>query len=420
MPAVHGELGRWREQALLIEQGDLKEQALNSLHYKRFHCEGGAVFAGLVVERRAVRSRRDPAHRRRPGRLWRQLVRAIVALQTISDFADNLVDRWRPGDGHLSRSLHRAITDAVAPPGRPAGGRAGNPAGWTGDGSSMAGPDEPMGGGYFPPGYPDDGGYLDGLVAAARRAIGELPAYTAVYPLVRWLAARYADMQVLKHLDPSRREKLLIDWFRRRGSPWAHALDWWEFAAACGSTLGIFVLLAAAARPGTDRADARLLFRAYFPWICGLHIMLDYFIDQEEDRIGGDLNFAACYGEPTSCTRRLAHMVQQSLSSVGGLPRRWEPGFHALVVRGLPGLYLSDGKVGRQNFRGYARSVIKEAGPTAWVVKTIARAVRFTRGEGVLLQPPPASPGPGSGDGEAADSARAGGDDLPAGGGGDR
>jgi len=30
---------------------------------------------------------------------------------------------------------------------------------------------------------------------------------------------------------------------------------------------------------------------SYFPWVQGLHILLDYLIDQEEDRINGDLNF---------------------------------------------------------------------------------------------------------------------------------
>lgn len=29
----------------------------------------------------------------------------------------------------------------------------------------------------------------------------------------------------------------------------------------------------------------------YFPYIQGLHILLDYLIDQEEDKAGGDLNF---------------------------------------------------------------------------------------------------------------------------------
>lgn len=384
MPAVHAELRRWRAQALLIERDDLREQALNSLQYKRFHCEGGAVFAGLVG-RSLPDTGPNPRAARRP--LWRRLVRAIVALQTISDYADNLVDRWRPEGGELSeelsRAIHRSLLDAVSP------GASGAV-----DGSGVKGRGRrPRGAGgvYFPGRRTGDGGYLEELVLEARRAIRGLPSYSAVYGPVRWLAARYAEMQVLKHLEPSRREKLLKDWFRSKGSPWAEELDWWEFAAACGSTLGIFVLLAAAARKDTEPADAQLLFQAYFPWVCGLHIMLDYFIDQEEDRIGGDLNFAACYGGSSRCTRRLGSMVRRSLAAVGDLPDRWEPAFHTLVVRGLPGLYFSDGKVGRQNLHGYARSVLKEAGPGAHTIRLIAKAVRWTRREGLLVQPPPAA-----------------------------
>lgn len=34
---------------------------------------------------------------------------------------------------------------------------------------------------------------------------------------------------------------------------------------------------------------------SYLPWVQGLHILLDYSIDREEDSIGGDLNFCNYY-----------------------------------------------------------------------------------------------------------------------------
>ena len=41
--------------------------------------------------------------------------------------------------------------------------------------------------------------------------------------------------------------------------------------------------------------DAERIRKGYFPYIQGLHILLDYFIDQEEDKVVGDLNFCSYY-----------------------------------------------------------------------------------------------------------------------------
>ena len=58
----------------------------------------------------------------------------------------------------------------------------------------------------------------------------------------------------------------------------------WEFAAATGSTLGMFMLTAAAYQENLNTEEITTLKEAYFPWISCLHIQLDYFIDQAEDR----------------------------------------------------------------------------------------------------------------------------------------
>ena len=39
---------------------------------------------------------------------------------------------------------------------------------------------------------------------------------------------------------------------------------------------------------------------AYFPGVSAIHILLDYFIDQAEDREHGELNFMACYPSPAA------------------------------------------------------------------------------------------------------------------------
>ena len=88
----------------------------------------------------------------------------------------------------------------------------------------------------------------------------------------------------------------------------------------------------------------------------GLHILLDYLIDQEEDRRGGDLNFCAFCRNPRELVARLSHFYRQAQSSVSVLPHR---GFHRLVMRGLLGVYCSDKKVSRQKeVRAAARTLI--------------------------------------------------------------
>lgn len=345
LPIVHEELEHWRRLAATIPVPSLREQALNSIRYKRFHCEGGSVFACQFAQP-------DPG-----------LVRAIVALQTLSDYLDNLTDRWAPGDGRTARRLHRAFIDAV------------EPARSTGQ--------------YFDPAGPHDGGYALALVETVRRESRRRPGYPVAAGTIGWLARRYADLQVLKHMDARRREPLLRRWAESHGRPWSETLYWWEFAAAAGSTLAIFSLMAAARDPALTAAQATALAGAYFPWICALHILLDYFIDQEEDRLGGDFNFAACYRDTQQAAARLQHLFRRALAGTKGLA---PAGFHSLLVQGLPGLYLADGKVARQGLQSHARRLLAQAGWSARVVNMASRWRRGLAREGPSLQPPPRSP----------------------------
>jgi tetraprenyl-beta-curcumene synthase len=98
---------------------------------------------------------------------------------------------------------------------------------------------------------------------------------------------------------------------------------------------------------------------ANFPWIGGLHILLDYFIDRQEDRKGGDLIFCAFYPDAGDTGRRLQFFLEQSLEEAQNLP---DPAFHLMVVRGLPALYLSDVKVARQNQVSTREAVLRAAG----------------------------------------------------------
>ncbi|MDZ7542704.1 DUF2600 family protein, partial [Clostridium perfringens] len=122
-------------------------------------------------------------------------------------------------------------------------------------------------------------------------------------------------------------------------------IKWNEFAAATGSTLGMFQLFAAALNKDACAEDAVRIRNAYFPYVNGLHILLDYLIDQEEDRIGGDLNFCNYYEDDETVIMRIEQFADRAIESIRELEHHR---FHRMVIEGLLALYLSDPKVREQ------------------------------------------------------------------------
>ncbi|MCL5257493.1 MAG: tetraprenyl-beta-curcumene synthase family protein [Chloroflexi bacterium] len=306
--------GKWRVRASAIPDPEIRKQALDSLHKKRFHAEGGCAYSLT------------------PDGVNHSLVSLIVAIQTISDYLDNLCDRSGAGEPEDFRRLHDAWMDAFATDGR------------TGDYYAL---------------HPqrEDGGYLKSLVRECQRQLVGLPSYHVVSGDVQRLALLYADLQVYKHQLPvARRVPSLEAWHERE---WDDSLYWWEFAAACGSTLGIFALLRAAAKPGLAPTEAKDICSAYFPAVCATHILLDYFIDQAEDAAGGDLNLVSYYSSPEERDQRLRKILGDALQRVATLP---DAAFHSWIVTGLPALYLSGQKVQQQHLQSTRKLLVNETG----------------------------------------------------------
>mgnify|MGYP001304124064 CR=1 FL=1 len=313
LPEVRAELGRWRERANGIPDRELRKQALDSMASKEFHCIGGGVYAAANLEQRHV------------------LIPLIVALQTISDYLDNLCDRSTSLDPGDFRLLHRSMLDAVTP-------------------------EAPMPDYYALREERDDGGYLPALVRQCRDSIAALPSYGKVQPYVAELVGLYADLQVYKHIERSEREPRLLEWWSGHSAKHPQLL-WNEFAAATGSTLGMFMLFLAASDPELEDGQAEEIRNRYFPSICGLHILLDYLIDQAEDREGGDLNFCTYYPDERTLNERMERMVQAARKSADELPFGH---FHRMIVEGLVALYLSDPKVaGQRDVMATAKRLMK-------------------------------------------------------------
>lgn len=334
-PQVRRELEGWRLKAQAMPSLELSAQALASIAGKRFHCQGGSVYA-------TVSSRYRPA-----------LVKAIVSLQTISDYLDNLCDRAGVLDEQAFRQLHLAMIDAL---------RLDTPGGVTENyANGWLASERPSYYSLYP--WQADGGYLGVLVSTCRQALATLPSYSMIQDQALGLARLYSELQSLKHLDPNLRAQRLRAWAEARANRYPD-LPWWEWAAATGSTLGLFALMAASSRPSLDRQRVNALLDAYFPWICGLHILLDYLIDLEEDREGGDFNFVACYPGDQVREARLKALIRIAMEKARGLSQAGEdPEFHLMVAQGLLALYLSDPKVRKQGLEPLAKALLDTAGP---------------------------------------------------------
>ncbi|MBM7704847.1 tetraprenyl-beta-curcumene synthase family protein [Metabacillus iocasae] len=331
LPIVHKELAHWRAFAEKIPNDELRKQALASINEKTFHCEGGGILAILAKEHMS------------------ECVRFIVAYQTISDYLDNLCDRSNSLDPHDFAALHESMPDALTI-------------------------GAPLRNYYRFREDQDDGGYLAALVQTCQQVLTNTLHYPTVSKHLLELAAYYCDLQVHKHVKVEERVPRLESWFSsyKKNLP---KMEWYEFSACSGSTLGIFCLVAYSFQSTFTEEQALKVKSGYFPYIQGLHILLDYFIDQEEDKAGGDLNFCFYYPHYESMMERFLHFVTEADSHIKGLPNE---SFHRFINRGLLGVYLSDDKVRSQKeVHTKAKQLIKSGGKLSYFFYVNGRLYRM-------------------------------------------
>ncbi|WP_353892266.1 tetraprenyl-beta-curcumene synthase family protein [Proteinivorax hydrogeniformans] len=311
-PKVKNQLETYKDFLKNCPSPELKKQALRSIEDKEFHCLGGNIYS--------VRNYK--------------LIPFITAFQTISDYLDNLCDRNNVTDEEAFRKLHNAMLEVF---------------------------DKQTSHNFYEK-YPQksDGGYLDYLVDECMKAGSTLPSFSKVKKDCYELTTLYVDLQSLKHLDPNIRKQRLIDWHSNQSD--ANNLFWWEFAASTGSTLTTFALMLSASSKDLSSSEIKAVKEAYFPWISGLHILLDYFVDQQEDKEEGDLNFVSFYPTEEKLFDRMKFFIKKSMESAYSLKNSE---FHTLVVRGLLAMYLSDPKIEKQNLKSLSNEFLSLAGQDA-------------------------------------------------------
>ena len=314
-PGVKQELNEWKQKAEQIPDARLSLQALESIRTKTFHCQGGSIYALY------------------PGVNRAETIRFIVAYQTMSDYLDNLVDSLEVQDELAFAQLHLAMSEALDPDAVPSDYYR-----------------------YYP--YREDGGYLKGLVNTCQDSLKKLPSYEVAMEEAIKLAKLYSHLQTYKHLAVEERESSMLNWISPYLSIYTD-LTAWEFAASTGSTLGIFCLYATAYEPHLKVGQVHKIREAYFPWICGLHILLDYFIDLREDRETNQLNFVAYYESVKIMDDRLHLFIKNSFKQAEVLDH---PKFHRAVVQGLLSMYLSDKKSMDADIQSITKKLLGDSG----------------------------------------------------------
>jgi tetraprenyl-beta-curcumene synthase len=299
-----------------IPEPALREQALASISDKAYHVQGGCILATFLK-----------------GDAAALYVDIVAPLETIYDYLDNLCDRLPDVPVTAYPTLHEALLDALDDR-RPI-------ADYYRDGPRL-----------------DDGGYLRGLVERVRAGITVLPNYRAVRAELAQIAGYYAELQTFKHAGPGAREAVCTAWYERNRARFP-GLYWWEFAAACGSSLPVFALLYLASQPALapDAVDRTLA--AYFPNVSAVHILLDYFIDQAEDREHRELNFIACYASSAQAVSRVRRLVATTAARVRTLK---DGEWHAFVLRAMCLFYLTHPKVYEQHLDAESTAVLAALG----------------------------------------------------------
>jgi tetraprenyl-beta-curcumene synthase len=304
-PQVRRELQHWRERALEIPDPVLRRLALDA-PLQRGNLEGAAAFAAFVPR----------THRA-------AVVRALIAYQSAYNYLDLLAEQPQADPVAGARGLHQALLDALDPEGRERFLRAES--------------EQPDYYADYPQG--DDNGYLTELVAACATALATLPCYAAVASATRTATLRIADFQSLNLSKAQGDHDAFARWARAE-IPAGTALEWWEAAAAGGSALGVYALIAAAAAPVVHAADVEAIESAYFPWIGGLHSLLDHLVDAREDAERGQRNLIDYYDTAELAAERMRALAERAAAYARGLDdgdRR-----HTIMLAGMVANYLSE------------------------------------------------------------------------------
>lgn len=293
-PAVRRELVHWQTATEAIGDQVLRVTARKALA-KRGNIDGAALFAALA-----------PATHRAAT------VRALVAYQSAYNYLDTLSELGSADPVTNADQLHQALLSALDPDAAHVDYYRHNP-------------------------ERRDGGYLTAMIDACRNSLRSLPSFAALAPTANAAAARIVDFQTLNLAEAHGGHEALERWATAAGAA-GDGLEWWETAAACGSSLPVHALIGSAAAPGLDASDARAIDRAYHPSAAALHSLLDSLVDRREDHDAGRRCLLDNYGSRVLGALRLGSLARNAREDMTGLP---DAHTHRVILTAMCSYYLS-------------------------------------------------------------------------------
>jgi tetraprenyl-beta-curcumene synthase len=333
-PRVCSHIARWERLALRIPDPELRRLVLAALRDKRTNIEGASAFAAFA-----------------PRALRAEVTLALSSFQAAYNLLDMLGEQPSPDPVADGRRLHEALLYALDPTALPLDWYEHHP-------------------------QRDDGGYLERLLGECRDAVASLPSYELAAPIAGAAAARIVAFQSL-NLSESQGDHAALEQWAQAATPAGSGLQWWETAAACGSSLAVYALIAASANPRLDIREAQALERAYFPWIGGVHSLLDNLIDKHEDEAAGHRSLIEYYG-PHRAAQRMRWLTEQAMGAARELPRA---NGHIVILAGMIGSYLSTPQAHTAQLEPVAEAVLDAAGPLMKVTLLVFKLRRLTARE---------------------------------------
>lgn len=336
-PLLQQELSVWRKHAEAIPDATLRRVALSAQHAKRRNLEGAIAFATLA----------RPEHRLSSAR-------AMVAYEAAFDYLDCLCELPNRDPMANSRRLMQALAVAVQP------GQ--NHDDYYAHCKHTAA----------------DSDYLRMLVDACQQALAPLPSYPVVRHRLLRISQRIATYQSLNHGDVAGSHDAFARWASHEAER-HHAgrngpdLYWWEVAAASGSSLAVFALIAAATDPATEPCHVSAIDSAYFPWIGATNSLLDSLVDQAEDAAPGQHRLLDYYGSVEELAVRLELITSEARERAQAVDASHG---HVLILEAMVSFYLTQTEasmVGASQVRDRIRQSSSSSGfdlPVTLVMRT--------------------------------------------------
>ncbi len=325
-PGVCAERRSREARAQEIPDQMLRQVVVDALR-KWGNIEGASAFAAFVPRRRRAAA-----------------ARAMVCFQAAYNYLDMLTELPNTDPVANGRLLHRALLVALDP-----------------EAEHLD---------YYAHHHlREDGGYLAETVDGCRAALAQLPSYATVAPAALRAAERIVAFQSC-NTGEVQGDYLALERWARAHTPKGTGMRWWETAAAAGSSLGIYALIAAAAEPRVDLEEVAAMEVAYFPWIGSLHSLLDNVVDTAEDYATGQRSLVGCYASPCDAATRMGMLAQRSSQAAQALPGRR----HTLVLAAMASFYLSTPEARTPEAAPVADAVLEALGEPARMAMTVFRS----------------------------------------------